>query len=669
MSVPRWLQIGLLLLLVAVPISVPGLQTTSYGGWPAVGLAAALFLVSGRATRPVTFAALTVVAGLALSASYDVAVWQGFFGSLSLSLPALLCTILLERRGQGRGPLDELDVGFFTLATALSGLLCGVLAALDVVVLLGPRQALLAALMSFLAGLTALLVVLPLLLRQHRDAITAADAVELWAERLVLVVVLLVVFGPTAPLALAFTVLPVLGWAALRASRHEAFVQLFAVALVAYGATFLNHGPFTEPVGNLPDDLDPAVLYLFIASACFLTVPLALTVERLARMTGQATRAAVTVERMLDSATGTLFIASDTTGHITHFNSGAEQTLGYRPDDVLEQSTRMFHTDQEIARQAEALGVPPDYAEVVLAQVRSGERRDWEFRCQDGTTRMCSLRVTELTSPTGKVQGYIASGEDITERLRAQRAMEAALERDHASLLRLQAVDHVKQELVSNVSHELRTPITSIAGYTELLAEGDLGELTTAQEDAVPRIGRNASRLGVLVDDLLTLSREESDQLHIAAEVVDLREVVHETEDLVEELLRGRELDVRLDVPEAAVVVRGDPGALERVASNLLSNAVKFTPDGGHVSVSVETDTTSAAIVVTDTGMGISEEEQEQLFTRFFRTSAATAQAIQGSGLGLSIVHAIVTRHGGHVSVQSQPGVGTTVRAELPLLV
>jgi signal transduction histidine kinase len=243
------------------------------------------------------------------------------------------------------------------------------------------------------------------------------------------------------------------------------------------------------------------------------------------------------------------------------------------------------------------------------------------------------------------------------------------LERDHASLQRLQEVDQVKQELVSTVSHELRTPITSISGYTELLAEGDLGELSEEQLDAIGRIERNASRLRVLVDDLLTLSREEADELEIAEEEVDLRAVVRETAELAQELVRGRRLEVLVSVPDSPVLVRGDGRALERVATNLVGNAVKFTPDGGRITLVAESSGSRGALVVGDTGMGISADEQEQLFTRFFRTTSATSQAIQGSGLGLSIVHAIVTRHGGAVSVWSEPGVGTTVRAELPLLV
>ena len=241
----------------------------------------------------------------------------------------------------------------------------------------------------------------------------------------------------------------------------------------------------------MPEDLTPTLLYLYMAACCYLIVPLTLNVERLSRMTSQATRSATTIQRLLDSASGTLFIATDAIGRITHYNAGAEQALGYSQEEVLGQSPGMFHTEEETARQAREMGVPNAYLEVVLAMVSSGARRDWEFVRKDGTRRMTSLTLSEVTDPEGGVLGYIGAGEDITERVRAQEALTVALEREHASVQRLVEVDNVKQDLVSNVSHELRTPITSISGYAEVLVDGSLGELNEEQADAVRRIERN----------------------------------------------------------------------------------------------------------------------------------------------------------------------------------
>ena len=104
--------------------------------------------------------------------------------------------------------------------------------------------------------------------------------------------------------------------------------------LTAYALTFAGHGPLAGALRGLPDDLTPALFYLFVAATCYLIVPLTLTVEQLFTMTGQATRSATTLERLLDSASGTVIIATDSIGRITHYNAGAQQLLGYPPEEV-----------------------------------------------------------------------------------------------------------------------------------------------------------------------------------------------------------------------------------------------------------------------------------------------------------------------------------------------
>ena len=661
----KQLQCVLLLALVGVPLSIPSLQATSFGGWPALGFAVALFLVAGPQYRWHVAAAEFLVITPALAFSYDVVVPLGAVGSLSVIVPAMLTAYLLTPHHGDGLLLDEVDNTRYHAVTALSALLCGVGAAGAVALAITPGDALLAGFMSFLAALTAQLAVLPLLIRGSGRR-PAAGAVERWLQRVLMVAVTAAVFWPDTRLAVAFAIFPVLGWAAIRSTRREAHLQLFLVCLAAYVLTYNGRGPLAGSTRGFPDELQPALLYLFVAAACYLIVPLTLTVERLVAMTGHATRSATTLERLLDSASGTVIIATDSVGRITHYNAGAQQLLGYAPAEVMGLNPGMFHTTEEIARHAAHFGVPPEHLRVVLAMVEAGERRDWEFTHKDGTRRMTSLTLSAVAEPDGTVVGYIGAGEDITERLRVQDALLAALDREHASVLRLEEVDHVKQELVSNVSHELRTPITSISGYAELLSDGSLGDLTEGQADAVERIERNTSRLGLLVEDLLTLSKAESGQLELAHDEMDVRDVVREGIELLGEVARVRSIELQIDLPEEPVPLIGDAPALERVVMNLVSNAIKFTPDSGRVRVVLSRTGEGASFVVSDTGMGISEEDQEHLFTRFFRSTAATEQAIQGTGLGLSIVHAIVTRHGGAVSIDSAPGRGTTVTVLLP---
>jgi PAS domain S-box-containing protein len=667
MSFARWTLCALLLVLTAAPVSMDGLQATSYGGWPALGFATALFLAAGASRVWQVAVAETLVVSLGLTFSYEAPAYVGLIGGLAVVLPALFTQRFLTKVHTGHLRVDEDNSGRYHLVTALAALLCGLAAMAAAASVLEPSETLIAGLMSFLAALTAQLTILPLMIRSSgRPA--AARRPERIIQRITTLALVLIVFWPTTGLGVAFLVFPMLGWAAIRATRREAHVQLFLVCLAAFVLTVNGHGPLLSPLDGLPASVSPAILYLFMAACCYLTVPLAMGVEQLIAMTGQATRAATTVERLLESVSGALIIATDSVGRITHYNSGAQETLGYTPEEVVGRSPAMFHTSEEIARQAAHFGVAPDLDAIVFEMVRRGERRDWEFLRKDGWPRMASLTLSEVSDPDGQVMGYIGAGEDITERLRAEEALRTALVREHASVMRLEELDQVKQELVSNVSHELRTPITSIAGYAELLGDGDLGDLNAGQSDAVRRIQRNTGRLGLLVEDLLTLSRAESGQLELAHDEVDLRAVASEVFEMLEELSRARVLDVQLVLPQEPALVLGDAHALERVATNLVANAIKFTPDHGKILVSVSVSDRDVCVAISDTGMGIPEEDQEHLFTRFYRTSGATDHAIQGTGLGLSIVHAIVTQHGGKVSIDSAPNEGTTVAVVLPRL-
>ena len=231
---------------------------------------------------------------------------------------------------------------------------------------------------------------------------------------------------------------------------------------------------------------------------------------------------------------------------------------------------------------------------------------------------------------------------------------------------RLRELERVKSDFVSTVSHELRTPITSIMGYVEVLADGAVGDLNGAQLGLMERVDRNSRRLLLLVEDLLTLSKIESSRLTINTVPTDLRNVVSAAHDAVAWLLNTRSLDVAVDVPDHPVRLEVDPVELERMLVNLLTNAVKFTPDGGRVELRLTVDDLQATLTVADTGMGIPESEQDQLFTQFFRSSTATEQAVQGTGLGLTIVQAIVAMHGGTIEVESSAGQGTTFTVHLP---
>jgi two-component system phosphate regulon sensor histidine kinase PhoR len=230
----------------------------------------------------------------------------------------------------------------------------------------------------------------------------------------------------------------------------------------------------------------------------------------------------------------------------------------------------------------------------------------------------------------------------------------------------LQDLDRAKTDFVSTVSHELRTPLTSISGYVELMQDGDAGEVTGEMDRMLSVVHRNTERLRTLIDDLLTLARIESGSIRLVHAPVDIAGLLTAAASTIAPAAAAAGVALEVTSDPACPTVMGDGGQLERVVLNLISNAVKFTPAGGSVRVCARPSTDGVVIEVSDTGIGIPEAEQPRLFSRFFRASNATDAAIQGTGLGLTIVRSMVEHHGGRIDVRSAPGVGTTMLVTLP---
>jgi signal transduction histidine kinase len=232
---------------------------------------------------------------------------------------------------------------------------------------------------------------------------------------------------------------------------------------------------------------------------------------------------------------------------------------------------------------------------------------------------------------------------------------------------RLEALDRQKDEFVGTVSHELRTPLTSIAGYLEMLEDGDLGELEPAQLKALAVIDRNTKRLRGLIEDVLVLNRIETRGLDPSFVPVDLSALAADVVQDLQPQAGDNEVVLEiLDMPESCVV-SGDALQLGRALTNVIGNAVKFSRAGGSVVVSAVVEATRVRIRCRDDGIGIPEADMQRMFSRFFRASNATAQAIPGTGLGLAIVKAIVEAHHGELELHSVEGEGTTVVLVLPL--
>ena len=215
------------------------------------------------------------------------------------------------------------------------------------------------------------------------------------------------------------------------------------------------------------------------------------------------------------------------------------------------------------------------------------------------------------------------------------------------------------RRFVADASHELRTPLTAIRGFAELHRQGAVvGEENT--KELVGRIEKESIRMSTLVEDLLLLARLDQSR-EMAQEPVDLNALL--TEAVASAKAAGPNHLIELSMPSAEVFILGDAQRVHQVVANLLANARTHTPDNSQIKVALEQGVAETVISVSDNGPGLSEDDQERIFERFFRADPSRARTSgEGSGLGLSIVDAVMQAHGGYVSVQSKLGAGATFK-------
>jgi two-component system OmpR family sensor kinase len=271
------------------------------------------------------------------------------------------------------------------------------------------------------------------------------------------------------------------------------------------------------------------------------------------------------------------------------------------------------------------------------------------------------MEATAAAIAAGDLSQRVSEDDPATEVGRLGAALNAMLAQIELAFEAQRQSENRLRRFVADASHELRTPLTSVRGFAELFRRGAAGR----PEDlavAMRRIESEAERMGVLVDDLLMLAKLDQGR-PIDAEPVDLRAVVEEL--VSDHRILHPEWPIELHAEGEGTVV-GDELRLRQAVTNLLSNARTHTPPGTPLNVRFETDGDERLVEVADEGPGIPPDLLPRVFERFVRSDPSRARASGGSGLGLSIVAAIVEAHGGRVEAASPPGHGATFRLLLP---
>jgi two-component system phosphate regulon sensor histidine kinase PhoR len=333
-------------------------------------------------------------------------------------------------------------------------------------------------------------------------------------------------------------------------------------------------------------------------------------------------------------------LAVDARQRIVSINRAAAELLGLDPARAVRRPL------QEVVRN-------PDLRRFALRAIDCREPIEDDLLMRGARDRTILVRGTALTDARGADGGAVIVLNDVTH---------------------FRQLENIRRDFVANVSHELKTPIASIKGFVETLLDGAVDDPADA-ERFLGIVARQAERLEAIIEDLLALSRIEQTEGagNLPVEEAEVRAVI---EAAVSDCSpRAAEKSIRIEVAcEERLVVPINAPLVEQAIINLVDNAIKYSEPERLVRVSAHHGTADeggdrpcAVIAVADQGCGIDEEHLPRIFERFYRVDKARSRKEGGTGLGLSIVKHIVQAHGGAVSVDSEPGVGTTFRLFLPL--
>ncbi len=323
-------------------------------------------------------------------------------------------------------------------------------------------------------------------------------------------------------------------------------------------------------------------------------------------------------------------VAADRNERVVHMNAAAGSMLRIEPESALGQPIWETIRVREVS---EAVSEALRREEVVHRVVRMPGSPD----------RILDLHASPLDSGDGEITGVVVVLDDVTQ---------------------LRRLETMRRDFLGNVSHELKTPVTAIRALVEtVLDEDDMASETRSR--FLGKVRNQAERMSILVNDLLSLSRLESEYKALEFEPIDVRETVRET---VREIQNSGAINasaIETDLPDEAMLIAGDAEALRQAVGNLINNAIKYA-QSETIVVRVVGSGEQVLIEVEDRGVGIALRHQERIFERFYRVDKARSREIGGTGLGLAIVKHIAAAHDGSVCLESTPGVGSLFQIRLP---
>ncbi len=367
-------------------------------------------------------------------------------------------------------------------------------------------------------------------------------------------------------------------------------------------------------------------------------------------------------------------MTTDPRGIITDVNKQTEALTGCTRDELIGAPFKNYFTDSNRAEAG------------INRVLNEGKVTNYELvsRARDGKLTVVSYNASTFHDRDRRLQGVFAAARDMTELKRFEQTLQL-------KNVELEGASRMKSEFLANMSHELRTPLNAIIGFSEVLRDGLMGELTEQQRGFIGDIFSSGKHLLSLINDILDLSKVEAGKMMLDLEPVQVSSLFANSLSIVREKAAARNIRLSMVAPETLGSIQADARKVKQIVYNLLSNAVKFTVEGGQVTLHAsrvprsDVGRLSGAwrgrslpiaesgfeeflrISVTDSGIGISPQSMEQLFRPFSQIDSGLARKFEGTGLGLAMVKLLAELHGGGVAVESAVGEGACFTVWLPL--
>jgi PAS domain S-box-containing protein len=343
-------------------------------------------------------------------------------------------------------------------------------------------------------------------------------------------------------------------------------------------------------------------------------------------------------------------ITTDNQFIIQSWNPAAERIYGWKADEVI---GRNFNDVVKTEFSSQAHGVFASFAE---GEQASGEIIQVR---KDGSRVSIWASGTQLKDSKGELIGTIGVNRDMSEHKRLeQNALELAIEKAQAEALR---------RFISHTSHDLRNPLSILNTSLYLLRRKLPNDAQARGADHLRQMEEQIQQLTRILDDFVDISRLESDSSAFDFKSLNLAALTNRLYLQLQPLAERQGHRMQFTDCEDAVIVNADEAQLTRAIQNIVQNAINYTPPGGNIALTIYQQDNQAVVDVHDNGIGIPVEEIPRIFESFYRTDPARSIATGGAGLGLSIAHRIIVKHGGSISVDSTLGAGSTFRIYLPL--